>query len=205
MLIFGGTFDPPHHAHVALPRAAAHELGCRRILYVPAAINPLKVACNLPAPTAAHHRLAMLRLALDEAPRAEISDMELNREGASYTIETLRELSASERGGLFLLIGADQALDFHRWKDWREILLLARPAVLLRPPWTRESFAAELHARYDDEESRRWLDWTLRTPPLLDISATQVRERIRRGQPVGDLVSPAVEAYIRQHRLYEAG
>ncbi len=148
----------------------------------------------------------MLRAALRDVPGAEISDIELRREGPSYTIDTLRtlrpSLQASQPSSLRLLIGADQALEFHRWKDWREILEIATPAVMLRPPWTCDAFESALRERYDEIEADQWMDRTLRSLPLTDVSATDIRVRLRQGQPVSDLVSPAVEAYIREHHLY---
>ena len=127
VLIFGGTFDPPHLAHTTLAARAAALLECDNILFIPAAINPLKV--NHP-PASNEHRLAMLRLAIAEIPNAKTSTIELDRPGPSYTVDTLRSLKASRHQGIeasrenanafFLLIGADQALDFHRWKEWRD-------------------------------------------------------------------------------------
>ena len=203
-LIFGGTFDPPHRAHIELPQAAARELGCDRIIYIPAAINPLKASPDQPAPTAAQHRLAMLRLALSDVPNAEISTTEFDRTGPSYTIDTLRSLHVIASSA-FLLIGADQALDFHRWKDWREILKLATPAVMLRPPWTASAFHAALRERYEADEARQWQAHTLGTLPMIDVSATEIRQRIATGGTLNGLVDPRVEAYIRKNRLYGAG
>jgi nicotinate-nucleotide adenylyltransferase len=207
VLIFGGTFDPPHRAHVELPQIAARELGCDRIIYVPTAINPLKAEPGTPPPTPAEHRLAMLGLALDGMPNVEISTVELDRPPPSYTIDTLRALvapasDARPAAAAFLLIGADQALDFHRWKDWQEILRLATPAVMLRPPWTPATYRVALLARYSDAEAARWERATLTTLPAIDISATDLRERLVAGRPVGGLVDPAVEAYIRALGLY---
>jgi nicotinate (nicotinamide) nucleotide adenylyltransferase len=159
VLVFGGTFDPPHLAHAQLPMLAAAQLGCDEILYVPAAINPLKSGTKLkPAPP--EHRLAMLLLAVADVPGAKISTIELDRKGKSYTIDTLRALHKQQGNSVgsspsprlrarppapspapifHLLIGADQALDFHRWKNWQEIIELATPAVMLRPPWSRRT------------------------------------------------------------------
>jgi nicotinate-nucleotide adenylyltransferase len=208
VLIFGGTFDPPHHAHVELPKIAARELGCGRIIYVPAAVNPLKARTDAPPPTPATHRLAMLRLALRGMPNVEISTIEVDRPPPSYTIDTLKSLvgpAAADRPAAFLLIGADQALDFHRWKDWQGILELATPAVMLRPPWTRERFAAALRDRYDQREADRWLGWTLQTLPMLDVTATDIRSRLAGGRSVSGLLDPRVEAFIRDHELYGTG
>jgi nicotinate-nucleotide adenylyltransferase len=205
VLIFGGTFDPPHRAHVELPQIAARELDCHRIIYIPAALNPLKTGGDAPPPTPAEHRLAMLRLALRDVPNTEINTIELERPPPSFAIDTLRALfvPASEaRAGAFLLIGADQALDFHRWREWPEILKLARPAVMLRPPWTRELFTAAVRGRYNASEAPQWLAWTLTTLPLLDVNATDIRARLVAGRSVAGLIDPKVEAFIRDHGLY---
>lgn len=199
ILLFGGTFDPPHIAHVRLPAMAAARLACDSIVYIPARINPLKA--DTP-PTAAAHRLEMLRLALAEAPDAAISTIELDREGPSYTIDTVRAM-AKPGTQLFLLLGADQALEFHRWKQWQAILELATPAVLLRPPWTRGSFADKLAAAYGSDEAALWLSRTLDCDmPLIDVSASEIRRRLREGRSIDGLVPPPVAAYIRAHRLY---
>jgi len=199
-LIFGGTFDPPHLAHTTLAALAAAQLECEEILFIPAAINPLKAG----NPSATNqHRLAMLRLAIAEIPKGRISAIELYRPGPSYTVDTLRELTklGGEASTSFLLIGADQALDFHRWKEWQEILRLATPAVMVRPPWTTESLFEALLKTYSKSESERWQQRTLRLP-LMDISATEIRRRIKAGEPASGLLHPTVEAYIHAHGLY---
>lgn len=206
ILIFGGTFDPPHAAHATLPPLAARLLSCDEILYVPAKINPLKVGRDAP-PAPPNHRVAMLLLTIADIPNARISTIELDREGPSYTIDTLRSLRAQygeENGPEFrLLLGADQALEFHRWKDWQEILKLATPAVMLRPPWTRETFQEQLRARYCEDEANRWMSWTLPLP-MMDLSATDIRRRLSRGEyeSLRDALAPAVLEYIRANKLY---
>src|SRR5687767_7658800 len=106
VLVFGGTFDPPHLAHSRLPALAAQQLGCDEILYVPAAINPLKQDA---LPTSKEHRLAMLLLAIADVPGAKISTTELERNGPSYTIDTLKELRRkhNDATSFSLLIGCD--------------------------------------------------------------------------------------------------
>lgn len=201
ILIFGGTFDPPHLAHARLPPIAAGALGCDRIIYVPAAINPLKAA----GPTAPpHHRLAMLRLAVRGIREAEIDTQELDRPGPSYTVDTLTALHA--RFGpdvhLFLLIGADAALDFERWKDWRRILELAEPAVMPRPPHPRKQLIEAFRAQDDLERAAYWIAHIVEVP-YLDISATDVRSRLESGGDLAGLLDLAVIEYIRAHGLYE--
>lgn len=228
ILVFGGTFDPPHRAHAVLPAQAAEQLDCDLILYVPAAINPLKTA----GPHASgEQRLAMLLLAIADVPNARISTIELDRPGPSYTIDTLRALRAEYSKGrvehaaataaslssasqtprpahedspeFHLLIGCDQALEFHRWKDWREILTMATPAVMVRPPWNEESFRSALRERYSSHEAQQWMQWTLRLP-LMDISATEIRDKIKANDELAlyEFLDPAVLDYIRSNRLY---
>ncbi|MCP3904161.1 MAG: nicotinate (nicotinamide) nucleotide adenylyltransferase [Planctomycetes bacterium] len=199
-LIFGGTFDPPHRAHVELPALVAETLGCDRIIYIPAATNPLK---RDDPPTDAEHRLAMLRLALRERPRTVVSTIELERGGVSYFVDTLHSLCSDVGSDVELrfLIGADQALQFGRWKDAGEILRLATPAVMLRPPWTDASFRAALAGAHGEDEADRWMAWTV-PAPLIDVSATELRDRLRAGGDVSEMLDPAVAAYIREHGLY---
>ena len=170
ILVFGGTFDPPHRAHVQLPALVARQLGCGRIIYIPAARSPLKSQAPL---TAAEHRLAMLVLAIRDVRGAEISTIELDRGGPSYFIDpvvALRE-QLGEEADLRFLIGADQALEFHHWKDWPGILRLAAPAIILRPPWTRRVLGEAMRKEYGADEAARWLNWLVDTP-LMDISAS---------------------------------
>lgn len=202
ILIFGGTFDPPHRAHTELPPLVAREFGCDEILYVPAAINPLK---RDTPPTPAVHRLAMLERAVHGIPHARISTIELDRAGPSYTVDTLESLRAryGESVTLFLLIGADQATEFHRWKDWTRILELAEPAVMLRPPWTRQSLERSLResGHYDDPTIARWLAGTVDVPAV-QVSSTDIREALRSGGDLSGMLDDAVVRYIREHGLY---
>lgn len=202
ILIFGGTFDPPHRAHVELPGIVARLLGCDRLIYVPTSANPLKD--EQPAP--AQHRLAMLRIAIRDLPGAEIDTIELD--GAevgepSYTIDTLAAFR--ERFGsvvdLRFLIGADSVLSFDRWREPERILELATPVVVLRPPWTRESFENRLREVFDDDRVESWMRDTVETP-LMDISATEIRERLQRGEDATDLIDARVQDYIRREGLY---
>jgi nicotinate-nucleotide adenylyltransferase len=203
ILVFGGTFDPPHRAHVELPRRVAQACGCERILYVPARISPLKL---YQPPTADAHRLAMLQLALQDESHVQISTIELMREGPSYTVDTLRTLreELGDDATLRLLIGTDQALAFTQWKDWQAILDLAMPAVMLRPPHDRDAFAAALADVYDDALVQAWLSWTVAVP-MLAVSATEIRTRLLDGRHVDDLLPDAVAAYIYGHGLYGVG
>jgi len=203
LLIFGGTFDPPHIAHVQLPELAREALQLDVVAYVPAAVSPFKTDRPI---TPAEHRLAMLELALTEMHHAVIVRDEIDRAAAgepSYTIDTLRALRRrlGHTMPMRLLIGTDQMIEFHRWKDYEQIIELAEPAVMLRPPDTRHSALAALPAELPAEQwAPRILDL-----PHLDISASAVREQIRRGEPVCDLVHPDVLDYIQAKGLYGEG
>lgn len=202
VLIFGGTFDPPHRAHVELPPLAAKAVGCDRIIYVPAAINPLKTD-HPPAP--AGDRLAMLRLALRQQPGVEISTIELDRPGPSYTIDTVTALrrQLGDDVILRLLIGADQALEFHRWKDWRRLLEMTNPVVMLRPPWNLASFERQLRQTHGDAKTLPVIFQVLDLP-VIDISATALREALNRGEDTSAMLDPEVAAYICSRGLYGA-
>lgn len=214
MLIIGGTFDPPHLGHVALPAAARDALDpAAWLLYVPAAQSPLKAAPGAPAA----HRLAMLRIALAETPRAAIWTDELDRAGLgtatvpaassgppSYTIDTLRRAgAAAPRARFRLVLGADQAANFHRWRDYRGVMQLAPPLVLLREPFpTREALRVALlgTGAWRAEDIGRWLDAVAETPHN-PASATAVRDAAARGVDLPDL-DPKVYQYIRERGLY---
>lgn len=200
ILVFGGTFDPPHLAHSELPPRVAQQLGCQRILYIPAALNPLKA--DTP-PTANHHRLAMLDAATHDVPQAEIDTIELDRPGPSYMADTLEALQSryGPQTQLRLLIGADQALQFHRWRDWRKIIDRAPPVVMLRPPWEKQAYIDALREHYDEDEVQQWVQRTIPLP-MMDISSTEIRRRISEAQNLDDILAPSVATYIQQHGLY---
>lgn len=198
-IIFGGSFDPPHLAHVHLPELARQAIGADVIVYIPAAISPLKPDRVLVDPA---HRLEMLRLALRDREHAVILTDELDRAAdgrPSYTVETLEALHARyPHLHMRLLIGADQLAQFDRWRNPQRIIELAEPLVMVRPPATRESVLDMLPTGYSHDEWRnRLIDL-----PLMDISATEARRRIAQGEPTDDLLDPAVAAYIAKHHLY---
>lgn len=178
----------------------AQRLECHRILYIPASINPLKTQSP---PTDVHHRLAMLKLAIADVPAAEIDTLELGRPGPSFMVDTLEVLRGRYGKGttLRLLIGADQAVQFHRWRDWKRIIELARPAVMLRPPLSEQAFLDALAEHFRPEQVRKWQHWTIPLP-MYDISSTEIRRRMRDGGDLSDILSPKVADYIRVHQLY---
>jgi nicotinate-nucleotide adenylyltransferase len=175
--ILGGTFDPVHNAHLAMARAALEALALERILWLPTGSPKYRA----PPRTAAHHRVAMLRLAIAGEPRYVIDERELAPDHSGYTVDTLKSLS----GRPVLLLGADQYAKFQTWHRWREILELAEIAVCARPGWS----APEGRARFVPMEP-------------LAISASDIRARLARGEDVSAMVPAKVLAYIQQHGLY---
>lgn len=207
ILVCGGSFDPPHRAHIELTRAAGAVLRCARVVMVPANVNPLKTETP---PTDGRHRLAMLNLALRAwhgRPEVTIDTFELDHPPPSYSVDTLehiRQISPPD-ARLHLLMGSDAASEFHRWKNVARILELATPAVLLRPPHTAESFHHALAAHWPAEDLARWRSWLLPLPTI-DMSASQIRRAVA-DQNWGlaeKLVGPDVLGYIRAQGLYRA-
>jgi len=185
---------------VELPQRAADAVGADEVVYVPAARNPLKEGEQQSAP---EHRLRMLELAIAGRPGVRIATVELDRGGPSWWVDTLELIRAAgdPDDELLFLIGADNALEFHRWRKWERILDLATPVVMVRPPMDAAALGAELRRRYEADEAAWWGRRVVEVPEL-DVSATEVRQRIAAGEPVDDLVAPAVARYARQHALY---
>ena len=193
--VLGCTFDPVHRGHLALAGAARDELGLDEVLFVPAG-QPWRKVGRIVAP--AEHRLAMLRLALAGQSAFRVEALELERPGPSYTADTLEALAEAGPGDeLFFIVGEDALADLPNWVRPERILELAILAVARRADVT-PSALAEAEAKLAGLTERAvWLKM-----PLVPVSATEIRERVRRGEPVEGLVPPPVEAYIREHGLY---
>lgn len=186
--LFGGSFDPVHTAHVALARLARDQLELDAVLWVPAG-QPWQKDRPL---TAAHHRRAMVAQVLRHEPRFVLHDVELRREGPSYTLDTVTELQASEPGAqCFLIIGQDQYAGLHTWRGWRELLQRVVLAVAQRPGCSAV-VSTEVAA----------VSHRVVALPMMDISSTDIRRRVVEGQGIDGLVPPAVARYIEQHGLY---
>lgn len=200
ILIYGGSFDPPHRAHLELPEIVRHRLGADVVAYLPAARSPHKLDQQT---TPAHHRVNMLRLALRDRPRTVLLTDEIDRTAdgqPSYMVDTLADLHdrLGSRVTLRLLIGADQVRKFDDWKEAPRIIELAEPVAMLRPPETIESLLQSLP---DDRARRFWAKRIVPTPQL-DVSATQIRQRVQANEPLDDLVPEPVAQYIAEHGLY---
>lgn len=187
--VLGGTFDPPHRGHLHAAKAAIERLGLDRLLIIPAAAQPLKAM----APGAGgSHRLAMTRLLAAEVPGATADPVELDRGGLSFTVDTLRSLRArwpDPSVEFVLILGEDAAAAFSRWKDADVIRRMARVAVVAR--------GGGVAAGQELPEGLELLE-----APRVDVAATEIRERLRKGESVASLVTEPVAAYIAAHGLY---
>ncbi|GAB4228224.1 MAG: nicotinate-nucleotide adenylyltransferase [Chlamydiales bacterium] len=196
--ILGGTFDPIHFGHInlAINMMEKHQLA--QILFCPARQNPHKHERKT---SSSHHRINMLRLVIEEISNFKIIETEINREGPSYTIDTLRylrfeEASISSSDQLRLIVGEDVLPNFHRWKDYQQIIDIAPPLIGTR------SMKGNLKDFEGSERTLKILRNGLTPIPLLDISATSIRERVAKNQYIGHLTFSKVIDYITQNQLY---
>jgi nicotinate-nucleotide adenylyltransferase len=197
--LFGGAFDPPHDAHVALARAAVEQLRLDRLH-----IAPTGNAWHRPRPLSpAADRLAMCRLAFDGLPKVVVDDCELRRHGPTYTIDTLTELRALyPEAELFLQIGADQAAAFHTWKRADEIAAMATLSIAVRADWADAEGALDLHNSLPGVAIDSTRVHVLQLPAM-PHSATEIRRLAATGQRVDHLVATPVAGYIAEHHLYQ--
>lgn len=205
--VFGGTFDPIHNGHVEPVRQLQKRMGLQLVLFLPNAAPP-----HRSAPVAsARHRLAMVKLALAAEPTLRLDDREVKRGGLSYTRDTLRSLQRDYGPNqLCLILGVDAFRGFHTWHLWQEILDIAHIAVMNRPgwpdrsdlpPWCRGRVCSQPEDLLHEGPGR--VVFVPVTPR--DVSASALRDSIRRGEDVRADVAPAVWIYICEHRLYGAG
>ena len=184
--VYGGTFDPPHLGHLVAASEACEALALDRVLWVPSAVHPLKGGAVRTPPGL---RLEMVKAAIADDPRFAADDLELRREGPSYTADTLRELRAREPGAeLFFITGADILRELPRWREPEQVLRLATLVVVSR--------AGEALPESGGVPAR--------AVPItrVDVSSTEVRRRAAAGRSIRYLVPGAVRAIIERERLY---
>lgn len=187
--IFGGSFDPPHVGHLLAAQDAMDRLALDRLAVVPAAVQPLKGAAEV---TPAGTRLAMARLTFGGDPRFEVSSVELERGGVSFTVDTLEEFARRDPGAeRFLLLGADVLSSFAQWRDPERVLALARPVILARSGSEVALPQGLDAARLLPLETRR-----------VDVSSTEIRARVRSGKSIRGFVTEGVAALIERDGLY---
>lgn len=186
--IFGGTFNPPHIAHKIAAEFCRQELELEKVMFIPSGNHPLKDSID------PEHRLNMAVAAFSGDKNFEVNEIEImNKHEKSFTVDTLRSLKEIYESDtqFILLIGADNLLELHKWKNPHQIFELAQVAVMHRPGYEIASADNQFLAKVTSVEI-----------PLMEISSTMIRDRILRGLSVKYLVDPDVEHYIKEKNLY---
>lgn len=188
--ILGGSFNPVHRAHIQLALAALDQLPLQRVELMPAG-RPWQ---KDPIAVSPEHRLAMLQLAIANHPKITINTIELEREGLTYTIDTLKALPSEH--DYYWLMGSDQLQNFTSWQGWREIMQRVTLVVAQRPNYPT-SIPHDILAAQAPHKPILRIDFDAQ-----DVSSTEVRQRLSAGQDVSDWLDPKVLDYIKEHQLY---
>jgi nicotinate-nucleotide adenylyltransferase len=194
--IYGGTFSPPHNGHIVAAKAFMEQMWLDFLYVIPTATPPHK---ELSVSVDAKHRLEMCRLAFSDVEGVYVSDVEMQRGGRSYTVDTLRELSGEDRR-LFLLCGTDMMLTLDRWREADEIFRLCYPVYIRRD--NDRSLDRVIVEKI--EEYRQKYGKVVRrilSEPI-EISSSEIRSRISAGESVAQLVPQKVEKYLKDNHLY---
>jgi nicotinate-nucleotide adenylyltransferase len=196
--IMGGTFDPPHIAHLIIAEMARVRLELDKIIFIPAG-DPWMKSANMV--TAAEQRVEMVRLAIDSNPAFSLSLIEVKRPGPTYTVDTIEQLSGEVGydAGLFLLLGWDSVADLPSWKAPYRISKMARIAAFPRPGFVKPDTAVLEKAMPGIAERIVYIE-----EPYLSISSTCIRQWTKEGKSVRYLVTDKVEQYIIENNLYQA-
>ena len=189
--IFGGTFDPPHIGHLLIAQTVFESENFERLIFVPANISPAKKNGDSSPP---EERSKMLEMSLTNNPNFEISDLEIKREGISYTIDTIKEVADKlklDKKDLFFLMGSDTLKGFHNWKNPEEIIKLCNIIVAIRPGFTPSDIP-------------QWVLDNVRFAniPRFEVSSTNIRRRWREGKTIRYMVPKEVWEYINEKELY---
>jgi len=196
--IFGGTFDPVHYGHLLLAECCREQCRLDQVRFLPAAVPPHKQDRAL---TPAPHRIEMLQLALAGHPQFVIDRFEIDRGGVNYTVDSLRHLRAEQpEAELFLLVGADMLVDLPNWHQADQVCTLATVVAVRRPGVAEPEglcgaglVGPEQHVRF----AHLWV-----AMPVIGISSTEIRQRVKAGRSIRYLTPRAVEKYIEAHGLY---
>jgi len=211
--LLGGTFNPVHWGHVRTALEIKRSLSLEAMLLIPCRIPPHRAEPNVKAAT----RLAMLRAAIEDVDDLEIDERELNRPGASYTVDTLtslhHELPAATLG---LCMGVDAFIHLDSWHEWQRLFALAHIIIAHRPGWTHDNMINQVSEplreaikprivtdKNDLQRSNNGLILPLRVTDI-DISSSEIRRRIAQGEPVSDMLPPGVLEIIERENLYQS-
>ncbi len=198
--IYGGTFSPVHNGHIAAARAFMEQMWLDILYVIPTGVSPHKI---MKGDATAADRLEMCRLAFADMEGVVVSDLEIRRVGKSYTVDTVREMSAMCREGdrLFLLLGTDMLLTLDEWREPAEIFRLAYPTYIRREEdSTLDGRIVEKISLYQ-EKFGKVVRRIVSLP--IEVSSSEIRAAVAAGQAIDDLVPPAVASYITAHELYK--
>jgi len=189
--LFGGTFDPPHVGHLLIAQTICEAENFDKILFIPANAPPHKNDKNI---TPVNHRVSMLRSAITENPHFELCDIEIERGGVSYSIDTIKAVKKKykiEKNNIYFLIGSDTLMDFHTWKDPKTILKECKVIVAIRPGFKPSAIPGWIlhHIQFANI-------------PRFEISSTNIRNRWRENKTIRYMVTQPVWEYINNYNLY---
>jgi nicotinate-nucleotide adenylyltransferase len=195
--VFGGSFDPVHMGHLTIAQDAVEQLELSRLIFVPAAVPPHKQEKTL---VEGRHRLEMLQLATESNLSFEVSDMELQRGGISYTFDTMRQIQFEHPGAeLFFIIGLDSLVELHLWRNIEPLLEMCTVVPFARGGEDSAKIAQQI--QLSNVWKTKLLERLIRIHEI-EISASEIRMRLAEGLSIRYLVSPEVEMYIAEHHLY---
>jgi len=198
--ILGGSFDPIHYGHLLLAETCREQCRLDRVLIVPAAVPPHK---QLQAMTSARDRIEMVNLAIGGHEHFAVSTIEIDRGGVSYTVDTLAALAEQQPGcSLFFLMGADSLKDLPTWREPQRLCELAVPLVVRRAGSPEPDFSAIRHlltTKRLEEIREQQVEM-----PIIELSSTDIRQRVARGQSIRFRTPRAVEKFIETHGLYRS-
>ncbi len=202
--IFGGTFNPPHKSHLRIAKCFIEQMSLDLCYFVPTYISPFKINSNQSEIIDKTHILNMLKLLTKQTPSIEISNYEIEKEGISYSIETIRHFKELyPESNLFLLIGLDNLFKFNEWKNYKEILELANLVIAPRI-FNSNNFLFSSQNKLPNSELYKYNDisfYYLRTEAM-NYSSSDIRRNIAEGKSVKEFLTKEVESYIIENKLY---
>ena len=196
--IFGGSFNPVHLAHLIVAETFSDSLNLDLTLFIPAYFSPFKVREEYEIKDI--DRISMLKLALKKNPKFDIELFEIKQKKISYTINTIDYLKTNNpEYDLFLLIGMDQALSFKKWNNWERILDSVQLCIADRNDPSEKSIVSDIESELTFNNKKPFFI----DSPLIEISSSQIRNKISKGESIKYLVNESVEQYIKKHNLYK--
>ncbi|SNS34809.1 nicotinate-nucleotide adenylyltransferase [Anaerovirgula multivorans] len=195
--IMGGTFDPIHLGHLFVAETALYNLNLDKVIFIPTGNPPHKNSKDI---TIAHHRLIMTAVAINSNPKFELSNIEVMRRGQSYTADTIKQLlmQYGENIELYFITGTDAFMEMSTWKDCAYLFRTMKTVVATRLGYDDESFNEKVHF-FNKKYNASIINMSI---PILEISSSDIRERIRQKLSIKYLVTEGVEKYIKKHHLY---